>query len=97
MGFNMENTDVVNKKKASFRKCIVCGEKFLKKDLLRIVKNKDNEILMDPTQKLDGRGAYVCKSSECISLIKKKNALNRSFKNKVSDEIYDKFQEVLNE
>lgn len=86
-----------NKKKPSFRKCIVCGENFLKSDLLRIVKNKDNEILTDPLQKLPGRGAYVCKSLECISLIKKKNALNRSFKNKVAEEIYDKVQEVLND
>jgi hypothetical protein len=86
-----------NKKNPSFRKCIVCGEKFLKKDLLRIAKNKDNEILLDPLQKLPGRGAYVCKANECISLIKKKNALNRSFKNKVAEEIYDKVQEVLND
>lgn len=86
-----------NKKKAFFRKCVVCGEKFLKKDLLRIVKNKEGEILIDPLQKLSGRGAYVCKSNECISLIKKKNALNRSLKNKVPDEIYDKLPEVLDE
>ena len=69
----------------------------MKKELIRIVKNKDHEILLDPSQKLPGRGAYVCRSEDCIGLIKKKNALNRSFKSKVSEEIYDQFNEVFND
>ena len=48
------------------RTCMGCNEKKDKKDLIRIVKNKDNEILVDKTGKLNGRGAYICDSITCL-------------------------------
>ena len=71
------------------RKCIACQERDSKKGLIRIVKNKDGEIFLDPTGKANGRGAYICKSSECLKKAIKTKALNKAFKIDVADEVYE--------
>ena len=72
------------------RTCIACHKKGDKRDFVRIVKTSEGQIVLDKTGKLNGRGAYVCASEECIRLCKKTHALNRAFKQDVSDEIYDR-------
>lgn len=74
------------------RKCIVCGELKDKNDLLRIVKNKEEGILIDERGKINGRGAYVCKSESCIKGLKKSNKLNQAFKMKIDDDIYEELE-----
>lgn len=75
------------------RTCIVCRKKGTKDNFLKIVKNKDGEIHLETNKRLDGRGAYICKSEECVSLAEKKRALNRAFKTEVKTEVY---QEIAN-
>lgn len=77
------------------RTCILCRESFEKSKLLRIVKN-DNEIKIDKTQKSSGRGAYIC--SNCIASddLLKKRVLDRAFREKVSDEVYEILKENQN-
>ncbi|WP_300280080.1 RNase P modulator RnpM [Peptacetobacter sp.] len=77
-------------KKIPQRKCIACQDRDSKKGLIRIVKNKEGEIFLDPTGKANGRGAYICKSSECLKKAIKSKALNRAFKMEVPDEIYER-------
>ncbi len=77
------------------RMCIVCREMQDKRDLIRIVKNKDNEIFVDLTGKKNGRGAYVCKKSECLNKIIKQKTLNKTFKMNIPDEIYEKLREEI--
>lgn len=74
------------------RKCIVCGSLKDRGDLLRIVKNKEEGILIDESGKLNGRGAYVCKDESCIKGLKKSNKLNQAFKMKIDDEIYEELE-----
>ena len=69
------------------RTCIVCRTKGDKKSFIRIVKTKDG-IFLDKTGKLAGRGAYICDSLACINKCKKTHALNRAFKQEVSEETY---------
>ena len=76
-------------KKVPQRKCIACQERDSKKGLIRIVKNKDGQIFLDPTGKANGRGAYICQSVECLEKSIKTKALNRAFKVEVSDEVYE--------
>ncbi len=76
-------------KKSPQRMCIICRNMFDKKQLLRIVKSKDGQFAVDLTGKLNGRGAYVCKNSDCLEKIKKGKLLNKAFKCQVPDEIYD--------
>ncbi|MCD5410416.1 MAG: YlxR family protein [Clostridiales bacterium] len=80
------------KKKAPLRKCISCNEMKQKKELLRVVCNKADEITIDNTGKKHGRGAYVCYSSDCFEKAKNKKALNRVFKKQVPDEVYSKME-----
>ncbi len=79
-------------KKIPQRKCIVCGNLYDKKDLLRIVNNKELGIVIDETGKLNGRGAYVCKNTECLADVRKNNKLNRVFKQKVDDKVYEELE-----
>lgn len=74
------------------RKCVVCGELKDKKDLLRIVKNKEEEILIDESGKKNGRGAYVCKSKACIEEALRTNKLNRVFRTEVPEELYEELK-----
>ncbi len=66
-----------------------------KAELIRIVKTPEDEIKLDLTGKLCGRGAYICKSEECLNKAQKINALARAFERQVQGEIYDKLREEL--
>ena len=77
-------------KKIPQRKCIVCQDRDSKKELMRIVKNKEGEIFLDPSGRANGRGAYIFKDTECLKKSIKTKALNRAFKVEVSDEVYEK-------
>ena len=58
-------------KKIPQRKCINCGNLFDKNDLLRVVNNKELGVVIDESGKLNGRGAYICKNSECLWVLVK--------------------------
>ena len=75
--------------KEVLRMCIVCKEMKDKSNLIRVVKTKDNNIEIDLSGKLDGRGAYICNNDECLSKLNKSKALNKAFKMQVSEEIYN--------
>ena len=79
-------------KKTPMRTCIACRECKPKKELLRIVKN-DFGFALDKTGKLNGRGAYICKSKECFDLLMKNKLLNKTFKISVPEEEYQKIKE----
>lgn len=77
------------------RTCMGCNAKKYKKELVRIVKNKNNEIKIDKTGKLEGRGAYICNNEVCLEKLKKSKRLERLFKQKISDEIYENLRGVI--
>ena len=77
------------------RMCIVCRDRSDKKELVRVVRNKNGEIFLDKTGKANGRGAYVCKAKDCLDKLKKTRALNRAFKCEIPLEIYEKLGEEI--
>ncbi len=79
-------------KKVPIRTCIACKTAKPKKELIRVVKFND-EIKLDLTGKLNGRGAYVCNDENCIKKLKKQKLLNRTFSCQVEDSVYDKITE----
>lgn len=85
----------MKQKKIPQRKCIACNDRDSKRELIRIVKNKDGEIFIDITYKANGRGAYICKDKECLEKAIKSKALNRAFKTEISQEIYEKLKMEL--
>ena len=70
--------------------CVACRGLFEKNDLLRIVRTPEGEIVLDRTGKKAGRGAYICDNPDCIKKCVKAKLLNKTFKNFVSTEVYDK-------
>lgn len=82
-------------KKQVERTCMGCNKKKEKSELIRIVKNKENEISIDQTGKKEGRGAYICKDIECLEKLQKSKRLDKVFDIKVSDEIYENIRGVL--
>ena len=77
------------------RTCMGCNTKKNKNELIRIVKNKQDEINVDKTGKLEGRGAYLCDDITCLEKAKKTKRLERIFETKISDEIYEKLRGVM--
>ncbi len=76
-------------KKTPNRMCISCHEMKPKKELLRIVMNKQGEVSIDLTGKMQGRGAYLCNSIDCFKVAQKGKKLERTFKNSISEEIME--------
>ncbi len=76
-------------RKIPLRKSVVSGEIIDKRDLLRIVKNKDGKIFIDPTGKENGRGAYIKLDNDEAILAKKKRVFNRTFGVEVAESFYD--------
>ncbi len=79
------------------RMCVACRASKDKRELVRIVKDKDGNISLDLTGKKNGRGAYICKSHECFNKLKKQHSLNRAFKCNVSEEIIDALEKEVQE
>lgn len=87
----------MKKRKIPLRQCIGCMESKPKKELIRIVKTKDGEMKVDKIGKVAGRGAYICNNIECFKIAHKKRALNRAFQQDVSQDVYNKLHEELEE
>ncbi len=77
------------------RTCMGCNEKKPKKELIRIVKNKEGEINVDRTGKMQGRGAYICDNIDCLEKLIKTKRLEKIFETKISNEIYEKLRGVI--
>ena len=77
------------------RTCMGCNGKKPKKELIRIVKNKEGEINVDRTGKMQGRGAYICDNIDCLEKLIKTKRLEKIFETKISNEIYEKLRGVI--
>ncbi len=76
-------------KKIPMRKCVATGEMKSKKEMIRVVRSTEGEILVDPTGKKNGRGAYLTLSIEAIQLAKKKKSLATHLEAEIPEEIYE--------
>ena len=82
-------------KKIPLRKCTGCGEMKPKKEMIRVLKTTESEIVLDKTGKKNGRGAYLCNSPECFKQARKSRGLERSLQIKIPDEIYETLEKEL--
>lgn len=83
-----------NKKKPT-RTCMACNTQKEKQELLRIVKSKEGVVEVDLTGKKNGRGAYICKSEECLDKVIKSKRLQRVLETEISDELYESIRGVI--
>ena len=98
----------MRQKKIPMRKCTGCGEMKPKKELVRGVKAPDKkdddgnvisqgEVSLDLTGKKPGRGAYVCKSTDCLKLARKARRFERAFSCKIPEEVFDAMEKELSQ
>ena len=98
----------MKQKKLPMRKCTGCGEMKEKRELIRVVKAPDvkndngevieqGQVSLDLTGKKSGRGAYVCKSTDCFEKARKARRFERSLSCKIPDDVYDSMQKALEE
>ena len=81
------------KKSVPKRQCIGCGEMKDKRELIRILRTPEEEIVLDTTGKKNGRGAYLCHNDECLLKAFKSKGLDRAFKMAVPKEVYEELRE----
>ena len=79
-------------KKLVMRKCVATNNQFLKSELLRVVKNKDNEVMLDLTGKANGKGAYIQNNIEALEIAIKKKSISRALGIEISEEIYEEIR-----
>ena len=79
-------------KKVPLRQCVGCGEMKGKKDMMRVLRTAEGDICLDTTGKKNGRGAYLCKSGDCLKMARKNKGLERSFKMSIPTEVYDSLE-----
>ena len=78
------------------RRCTGCGEHFPKKELIRILRTPEGDIVIDDGGKKSGRGAYICKSAACLKKARKARRLETSLECTIPNEVYDRLKEELN-
>ena len=84
-------------KKIPMRKCVATGEQLPKKELIRVVRNKEGELFVDATGKKNGRGAYLKRSREAVEMARKKGVLKRALEVDIPDEIYEELMTYVTE
>ena len=76
-------------KKIPMRQCLGCREMKPKRELVRVVRSPEGESSIDLRGKAPGRGAYVCRSTQCLKQALRSHALERSLDTSIPQEIYD--------
>lgn len=84
-----------NVKKVPLRKCIGCNEMKNKKEMMRVLKTTEGDIVLDTTGKKNGRGAYLCFSKECLKNAMKSKGLERSLKMPIPQDVYESLEKEL--
>lgn len=85
----------MKKRKVPIRKCLACGEGKPKKELIRIVKIAEGDVKVDLTGKINGRGAYICPTIECLELAIKSKKISRSLEVEITDSVYEELKSVV--
>lgn len=83
-------------KKIPLRSCVVSKEKLPKQELIRVVKNKENEVFIDLTGKANGKGAYIKKDLAILEKAIKSKAIEKHLETKIENSIYEELKIIIN-
>lgn len=84
-------------RKIPMRQCVGCQEMKSKKEMIRVIKTPEDEIMIDATGRKNGRGAYICPSRDCLAKAIKSKGLERSFKMSIPTDVYDQLTKEMEE
>nr|WP_072514303.1 YlxR family protein [Ndongobacter massiliensis] len=82
-------------RRVPLRKCIACQARKPKRELVRIVCDPQAGIVIDPTGKAEGRGAYLCRDAQCIAKAQKRNLLRHALKASIDETIYEEIMDYV--
>ena len=82
-------------KKIPMRKCLGCMQSFPKKELIRVVRTPESQVLIDLTGKKSGRGAYLCKDKACLKKAIKAKRLQSNLEVEISEELIESLSKEL--
>ena len=82
-------------KKVQMRQCVGCAEMKSKREMIRVIKTPENEVVLDSTGKKNGRGAYVCPNLECLKKARKSKGIERAFKMAIPNDVYEKLEKEM--
>lgn len=85
----------MKQKKIPLRSCIVTKEKLPKHELIRIVKTKDGEVIVDLTGKINGHGVYIKNDLDVLEKAYKSRILDKKLEIKVKDNVYEDLEEII--
>jgi hypothetical protein len=83
-------------KKIPLRKCVGCGQMKTKKELIRVIRTPEEEIILDSTGRKNGRGAYLCADLQCFQAARKSRGLERSLKMAIPETVYESLEKEMN-
>ena len=86
---------MLKQKKIPLRMCLGCGEMKPKKELVRVVKSPEGDISLDLTSKKSGRGAYICRSAQCLKKARKSKKIEKAFGCAIPQQVYDTMEEEI--
>lgn len=82
-------------KKIPQRMCVGCQEMIAKKELIRVVRTPDDRVVIDPTGKLSGRGAYICPQMECLQKAIKGKRLDKALQRTITQDVLEVLRQGL--
>ena len=82
-------------KKIPMRRCLVTGESFPKKEMIRVVRTPEGDVKVDLSGKLNGKGAYLSRTKEALVIVKTKKALARALETEIPEEVYRELEEII--
>lgn len=82
-------------KRVPMRQCIGCGEMKSKREMMRVLRTAENEIILDTTGRKNGRGAYLCPNPECFQKAVRSKGLERSLKISIPEEVYENLKKEM--
>ena len=87
----------MKERKIPMRMCAGCGQHKPKAELMRVVRDSEGNISLDLTGKKNGRGAYLCRSLDCLQKARKSKRIDRTFEMQIPDAIYDTIEEEFSQ
>ncbi|NLM62927.1 MAG: YlxR family protein [Mollicutes bacterium] len=88
---------MMKKRKIPMRRCVITKEQLQKKELIRVVRTPEREVIVDLTGKQNGRGAYLKKDIEVINKAQKSKILEKHLEVEIPDSIYDELRQIVEE
>lgn len=82
-------------KKIPMRQCVGCAQMKAKRELIRVIKTPEDQVVLDATGRKNGRGAYICLDPECLKKARKSKGLERSLKTAIPAEVYENLEKEM--